>query len=432
MPPKKQKKSSPVNSGGSTTVLPDVKPQKNAKKTKPKINPEDLPSQAKIEEKLTTARIGLLIREPFFGSMATRLKLIRDDDMPTAATDGRNFYYNLEFIAGLTIKETEFLFGHEVLHNVFEHHLRKSYPDGENIESDKKEKQRHHLAWNIACDYAVNEILIESKIGDKIEHTLYDEKYKGWCAEQIYDDLMKNAKTGDLESLAEMLLDEHLDGKDVPEEERQKIKNEIKQSLMDSYQAAAGNVPQGVDRLVKSITSPKISWKEELRQNIQSIKKYDYTFYKPSRKGLYNGVVLPGMKRDEDLDICVAIDCSGSISDDDLRTFLSEISGIMSQYDDYSIRIWSFDTEVYNDETFKSDDSNDITTYQPKGGGGTLFECNWEYMKANEINPRMFIMFTDMQPGSKWGDPDYCEDVIFVAYKAPNIEAPFGRTIHLN
>lgn len=409
---------------GSTVIFPKITSEKKHRipkaKKKKKIDPSKLPDQKTIEEKLITARIGLLMKQPFFGSMATRLKIVRADDMPTAATDGRHFYYNLEFIAGLTLKETEFLFGHEVLHNVFEHHLRK--------------EERIHMLWNIACDYAINDILIESKIGDRIDDTLYDAKYKGMSSEKIYDILYKNADKMDMESLADMVLDQHMDamedqGKGLSEEEKKQIKNEIRESFMASAQSAAGKLPAGIERLVNSLTQPKLSWKELLRQDIQSSIKFDYTFSKPARKGMQSGVVLPGMKKDDALDICVAIDCSGSISKDDLRAFLSEVQGIMHQYDEYVIRVWSFDTKVYNDETFRSDEGGDITTYKAKGGGGTLFECNWEHMRENDITPKIFVIFTDMYPCGGWGDEDYCENTIFVAYKTKDKVAPFGTTI---
>jgi predicted metal-dependent peptidase len=107
-----------------------------------------------IIDKLVTGRIALLLKHPFFGNLATRLKLVNADDWcPTAGTDGRHFYYNTKFIDSLTPKETEFLFGHEVLHNVFEHMLVRI-------------GDRDPQLWNIAADYAVNQILKDANIGD--------------------------------------------------------------------------------------------------------------------------------------------------------------------------------------------------------------------------------------------------------------------------
>ena len=142
----------------------------------------------KIIDKLVTARIALLLKHPFFGNLATRLKLVNADDWcPTAGTDGRHFFYNTKFIDSLTPKEAEFLFGHEVLHNVFEHMLVRI-------------GDRDPQLWNIAADYAVNQILKDSNIGEmpkgkKGENKGFqDDKYKDWPAERIYDDLFKKAK----------------------------------------------------------------------------------------------------------------------------------------------------------------------------------------------------------------------------------------------
>jgi hypothetical protein len=70
--------------------------------------------------------------------------------------------------------------------------------------------------------------------------------------------------------------------------------------------------------------------------------------------------------------------------------------------------------------------------YKIIGGGGTLFECNWEFMMDNEIYPKILIIFTDMRPNKGWGDPYYCDNVIFLGYKSENIIAPFGETITIS
>ena len=141
-----------------------------------------------IIDKLVTARIALLLKHPFFGNLATRLKLVNADDWcPTAGTDGRHFFYNTKFIDSLNPKETEFLFGHEVLHCVFEHMMLRI-------------GDRDPQLWNIAADYAVNQILKDYQIGDmptgkKGENKGFqDDKYKDWTSERIYDDIMKQAK----------------------------------------------------------------------------------------------------------------------------------------------------------------------------------------------------------------------------------------------
>ena len=215
-------------------------------------------------------------------------------------------------------------------------------------------------------------------------------------------------------------------------EELRKIKEEIKDGMMQAAQAAgAGNVPGEIDRMIKELTEPKMSWREIIQQQIQSTIKNDYTFSRPSRKGWHIGAILPGMNYEETIDICIGFDMSGSIGNPQAKEMLSEVKGIMDQYKDFNIKVWCFDTQVYNEQDFTSDTSEDLTSYQLKGGGGTDFVCNWNYMKENDIKPKKFIMFTDGYPWDSWGDPDYCDTVFIIhGYHDKNFEAPFGVTTH--
>ena len=202
--------------------------------------------------------------------------------------------------------------------------------------------------------------------------------------------------------------------------------------MMGAAQAAgAGKVPAEIERMIKELTEPKMNWREILRQQIQSTIKNDYTYIRPSRKGWHTGAVLPGINYDETIDICIGIDMSGSIGNDQAADFLGEVQGIMSEYQDYNIKVWCFDTKVYNEQDFTADNGNELSQYQLMGGGGTDFNANWEYMKEQDITPKRFIMFTDGYPWDSWGDADYC-DTIFVIHSNSdkNLQAPFGATAH--
>jgi predicted metal-dependent peptidase len=380
----------------------------------------------KIYEKLITARVALLLKHPFFGNMATRMKLIDASDWcSTLATDGRNFYYNNEFVDKLTPKSTEFGFAHEVLHNVFDHIGRFNGRDPQ--------------LSNIAADYATNQILKDEKIGEapNFLKIYQNNKYRGWSFEKIYDDLEQNCTKINLSQLGQ-LLDEHLDGNDdgdmhpnrpvLTEEEKKKIREEIKEAMIAASQSA-GNLPEGIKRLIGDFTEPKMDWRQILRMNIQSIVRSNYTFSRPNRKSQHCGAILPGMTQEETIDICVSFDMSGSISNAMARDMLSEVKGIIDEYTDYKLRLWSFDTSVYGYREFTSDNGDEIMDYVPKGGGGTAFEANWSFMKNNEIEPKKFILFTDGYPNSSWGDPDYA-DTIFVIHGNKSIVAPFGQTLY--
>ena len=394
-----------------------------------------------IIDKLTTARVGLLLKAPFFGNMATRMQLIEADEWcPTAATNGRNFYYNTKFVQKLSVKKLEFLFGHEICHCVFDHFGRVG--------------SRDRQLSNIAQDYAVNQILVDERIGEKITEVkiCYDAKYRGMAWEEIYDELYEKAEKISMPDLLKQLgdlLDEHInedgsgpgkEGKDgdkdgkggmpgMTKEEAQQIRDEIKEAMIQSAAAAgAGKTPAGIQRLIKDMTEPKISWRDLVRQEIQSIIRNDYTFSRPSRKGQMSGAILPGMKEATTIDVGICIDMSGSIGEEDATVFLSEVKGIMDQYEDFKINLWCFDTEIYNHKEISQDNSHDLEEYEPQGGGGTDFAVNWEFMKDNGIAPKKFIMFTDGYPCGGWGDENYC-DTIFIVKGNTAAEAPFGQTV---
>jgi len=422
----------------------------------PNITPEQLEEmRVEVYDRIIVARVGLLLRHPFFGNMATRLQILAADDwLPTAAVDGRNLYYNTQFFNAMTNKEIEFVIAHEILHMVFDHLERRG--------------DRNPMLYNIAADYKVNNLLVRDRIGEKpsIVDCFQDFKYDADTSEEIYDKLFEQAKEAgkELQELLDQLdkegemLDEHLDSEDADgeadgdngedkdsnghgtsskrpkysKEELKKIKDEIKENVLSSAQAAgAGNTPAGVQRMIQELTEPKMNWREILQQQIQSIIKSDYTFMRPSRKGWHTGAVLPGMNFDETIDVCVCIDMSGSIGSAQAKIFLSEVKGIMDQYKDYKIKLWCFDTAVYNEQDFTADGGEDLTDYEVYGGGGTDFMANWTYMKENDIQPKKLIMFTDGYAWDSWGDPDYCETVFVIHSNADkNLQSPFGTSVH--
>ena len=412
-------------------------------------NPDITESELKVMredvlDRIIVARVGLLLKHPFFGNMATRLKIQAADDWcPTAAVDGRNLFFNTQFFNAMDNKEIEFVIAHEILHCVFDHLTRR--------------EDRNPVLYNIAADYIVNNLLVRDRIGDnpKLVQCYQDFKYDGWTSEEVYDELFKEAeKNGEefVKQLGEML-DEHVDwegdgdskgpskdgkGKDkkgppkYSKEDMRKIKEEIKESMMSAAQASgAGNIPSEIARMIKDLTEPKMNWREILRQQIQSTIRNDYTFSRPSRKGWHTGAVLPGMNFDTTIDVAVAIDMSGSIGNDQAKDFLSEVKGIMEEYKDYNIKLWCFDTKVYNEQDFSAENGEDLTDYEIFGGGGTEFDCNWNYMKDTDFVPKKFIMFTDGYPWGSWGDEDYC-DTVFVIHSNQNkdLQAPFGTTVH--
>jgi predicted metal-dependent peptidase len=406
-----------------------------------------------VETKLKQAKIKLLFGQPFFGTLIMHLPLVDVTDQgwcPTAAVDGRYIYYNREFLKKLDVDEIQFVLCHEVLHVAFDHLGRRSHRDPK--------------WWNMANDYVINGSLIRDKIGkmptervpvDETDSTgkkttsqrvgLYDEKYVGWTSEAVYDDLEKRKVK------KELTLDVHLelgndgkpgqDGKNGPtirdangneiklsEAELKELREAMKGKILQAANAAAGRMPASLQRLIDELVEPKVNWRDLLKQSIQSCIVDDFTWMRPNRKHMYSGVFLPTLDKDETIDLQVAIDMSGSISDEMARDFISEVYGIMDMYHDFKIGIVCFDTKTYNYKEFTKDTQDELLKYECKGGGGTDFMAFWNFWQEENLEPKLAVVFTDGYPFGTWGPENYAETlwVITEGYKT-KVKPPFGR-----
>jgi predicted metal-dependent peptidase len=416
-------------------VINPTKKRKRSKKFENLVGPTDPKIDNQARERLVAARIGLLLRHSFFGNLATRMKLVNADEWcSTAATDGLKFYYNSRFIMMLKPKEVEFLVGHEVLHVVYDHIGRRG--------------DRDPQIWNIADDYCVNADLKRHKVGQFITTVpcLYESKYDGKPAEEVYDDLMKNVQKISIDDLVDQMIDDHLDGDDgegegqegdsdkegkgrpkkMTPEERERARQEMKQAIIQAAQSAeAGTLPKGVERLIRDATEPVMPWRELIQTNLTSAIRNDYSWMRPSRRSWHMDAIMPGMTPGEEIDVVVSLDMSGSISDKQATAFLGEIAGMMNSFDGYKVHVFCFDTDTYNPQDFDSENMDSIQEYEPKGGGGTDFDCIFDYLKQNAIEPKRLIVFTDGYPCGSWGDPDYC-DTTWIIHGDKNPNPPFG------
>ena len=410
--------------------------------------PESKLSDKEVEDRLISTRINMLLQCPFYGNLACRLEFKDASEWcPTAATDGKYFYYNKDFISALSLPNLVFLWGHEVEHCVYDHFGRRGSKDP--------------MLWNIANDYVVNMDLVEANVGEKITlvDICFDYKYQKWSSEEVYEDLFKQAEEeGRVIDMS--TLDVHLDMGDgddeesggpegnqdgggdndgskgpvrYTDEEKRSIKESFKNATIQAAKAAgAGNLPSGIKRLVNDLVNPQLSWRELLPQQIQSVMRSDYSFNTPSRKGMDSGIWLPGMDREQTIDIAMGMDTSGSMSDAMGRDILSEVKGCMEQYSDFRIHLFCFDTEVHNPQVFTEHNMEEFMDYDIMGGGGTDFDCCYDWFKEEGIVPKKFIMFTDGYPWNSWGDESYCDTLFIVhggGFGGQTPVAPFGITV---
>ena len=407
--------------------------------------PESTKTNKEIEDRLIAARISMLLHCPFYGNLACRLDMKDATDWcPTAATDGKYFYYNRNFVDALSNEELVFLWGHEVEHCVYDHFGRRG--------------DKNPTLWNIANDFVVNMDLVEGSVGKKISlvDICFDYKYRNWSSEEVYDDLFKQAEEeGRIINVS--TLDVHLDMEEGDDEgsgngngddedgnsgkgparytaeEKRQIKEQFKNATMQAARAAGNEkLPSGIKKLVNDLVNPQLSWRELLPQQIQSVVRSDYSFQTPSRKGMDSGIYLPGLEREQTIDVAIGMDTSGSMTGKMARDILSEVKGCMEQYSDFRIHLFCFDTSVHNPQVFTEHNLDEFMEYEVQGGGGTDFECCWNYFKEEGIVPKKFIMFTDGYPWDSWGDETYCDTLFIVhggGYGGKIPEAPFGITV---
>lgn len=400
-------------------------------------------TQMDVLTKLKKARLSLLFNNPFFGSLTMALPLVEADWLPTMAVDGRNIYYNREFVDGMTLAETIFVLCHEVMHVVYDHLGRRGHRDPE-----------YH---NMACDYVINAMLTDEKIGSmptkpvevkqagqpNVQRVgLYDKKYAGWTSEAVYDDLLKRKVK------KQLTLDVHLDlGKDaqsgdkgnskgngipveISEEDLKTLREELKNKVLQSALAAAGKLPAGIARLIDQLVEPQINWRDYLRETIQSQLTSDYSWQRPNRRHHGSDVIFASLVREEEVDVEVSIDMSGSISKEMARDMLSEVVGITQQYHHFNLGVSTFDTKVYNRQTFNSENVEELLEYDPLGGGGTDIAAIFRYYQKHDIRPKLLVVFTDLE-SHDYGPPDYCENVVWVVNNPynRNIVPPFGSWV---
>jgi predicted metal-dependent peptidase len=399
-----------------------------------------------VSTNIAKARLKLLFSQVFFGTLTMQLKLVDATDAgwcPTAAVDGRNIYYNRDFFKDLEVDELVFVFCHEVLHVALDHFGRRAHRDPE--------------WWNMANDYVINAMLINEKIGKMPTKSvpdpnakaagaetsqrvgLYDPKYSGWTSEAVYDDLEKRKVK------KQLTLDVHIEmgddagdkkgkksGQGVPiqvsAEDLKKIREGAKNMVLQAAQAAAGKMPASLRRLVDDLVEPQINWRTLLEQNIQSCITDDFTWTRPNRRHMYSGIFLPTLDKDDTIDLEIAIDMSGSITDAMAKDFISEVHGLMGMYHGFRIGIVCFDTQIYNYQEFTKDSEDELLNYECKGGGGTDFNAFWNYWIEEGLEPKKAVIFTDGFPCGDWGPDNYADTLWIITEGAKTrVKPPFGQ-----
>jgi len=390
-----------------------------------------------VETKLAAARTKLILDQPFLGALVLRLPMqaAQAQWCPTAATDARRFFYNPEYIQALSVDQVQFVLAHEALHCALSHFARRQH----------RQQQR----WDLACDFAINPLLIKEGLTPPPEVNVFIE-YEGMTAEEIYpfiedhpDDepMDKHVYEGEQPSsssssqangtgeTSSTATDDTGGAQPQPltEVERSQLAVQWQQRLAGAAQQAlqAGKLGGSLARLVDHLLQPQLPWRMLLARYMTLTAREDYTYMRPSRRE--GSAILPHL-RSAQLDIIVALDTSGSISDAEMNQCLAEIDALKGQLP-ARVTLLACDAQLAEDcpwiyepwEVF-------APPRQLSGGGGTCFIPVFDYVQQQGLQPDLLVYFTDAEGEFPEKAPHY--PVVWLVKGKHSV--PWGQRIQLN
>jgi len=332
-----------------------------------------------LEGKLLKAKIELMTRSAFISTIALSMQHVITDATRTADVNGAVIRYNPEFLENQTIAQFAGLMAHECWHVAFQHLARR--------------ENRDPIIWNCAGDYIINYML--TKAGFEIPTGgLLDTKYDSdWSTDQVYDDLIKEQKEFDTETLMLDLREESEGGgKKIGVQLDSHVTNIIVRARTQAQMAgkAAGEIPDEIERMIDQLLNPKLPWPVILHKFLDQRVKEEYSWARRNRR--YSTAYMPSLHNYGLGHLTFAIDTSGSIDDDQLQEMLGEIQGIQQVFNPEHMTIIDCDSVIHT--VHEIDQNTDILSLKFSGGGGTSFLPVLDYVKENPT--QALIYFTDL------------------------------------
>jgi predicted metal-dependent peptidase len=339
-------------------------------------------------ERIVSASVLRLRKEsPFFATLALFTNFYCSEILPTAGTDGKDVFFNPDFIRSLPESQVTGLLLHEVLHAALLHPTRRG--------------QREPTLWNIAADIVVNGAIAENGVFELPPGGVRDPKLEHLSVEEIYEIILQNATRYSI-SLLDLL-----DGvpADAPGGSRGEGENGDRfwGGSLDGTQKAAieahwraamqqamviasscksqGSIPAGMDRELGALREAQLDWRSYLWRYLV---KTPTDFMGFDRRFIGRGLYLESLEG-ESVQVFVAIDTSGSIGDEQMRLFLSEVAGILNSYPHLECQLYYVDAHAKGPYEL---DAN-AKFPRPVGGGGTSFvpffdkvSKNWDWQST--------------------------------------------------
>lgn len=354
---------------------------------------------------LSKAKIHLMSKpdSAFFTTICFSMKHIWDDSIPTACTDGKEIRYNPQFFMALTYEEQVFLILHESMHVAYLHMTRLG--------------NRIHSRWNAACDYVINLQLVDR--GYKMPSCgLLDQQYRDMSADQVYK-LLPDNPPNDMEDI-----------RPCPNGTEEQLTADVQDILVRAAIASKmagnkpGSIPSDIEIYLDKLLNPKLPWTRLLQRYLSSFSKNDYTFRKPNRR-FFPKYHMPTLYGEKLIDLAIAVDTSGSVSDEEFKAFITEVASILRMMKPDKITLLQFDTAIKSINKVRN--VKELETLKFTGRGGTLIHPVLDW--AEKTRPQLLLIFSDGGfTFRRISDPG--NNILWVIHNNANWKAPFGRVIH--
>jgi predicted metal-dependent peptidase len=347
-------------------------------------------NQHEVERKVGKAKALLILDHPFFGTAVSKRPIRYTNIIPTAAMSATGqMMMNPEWVEPLTVKNIMFLMAHEAMHYMLAHALRR--------------KHRDHSAWNVACDKVINDTLIEAKVGDFIDGGVTLTDARNYASEELYDESDNDAGGGIGQDIGDAV---DSDGKTLDESQVHQLEAQAKIDAIQSAKAAkaTGKLPASIERMIDDMVNVTTPWHEKLERYMNSKVKDGYSWNRPNRRFIGQGVYLPGTDYVSRMgEIVIAVDTSGSLQSEELAYFNAHINRILETCLPEKVTVLYCDYDIGGEVEYTPDDLP--ITLKPVGGGGTSFKPVFKWLDDYDGEVECLVYFTD-----GWGDQDEIEE----------------------
>ena len=372
-----------------------------------------------VQRKVSKAKALLILDHPFFGTAVSRRPIQYGDEVPTAGMSATGqIMLNPEWVEPLTVKNIMFLLAHEAMHYMLSHALRRQHRD--------------HRAWNVACDKVINDTLIDAKVGTFIDGGVTLEDARFGASEQFYDENDDDMGDGGIGEDVGDIVDEN--GQPLDDATVQQLQTQAKIEAIQNAKLAkqTGKLPESIERLVEEMINVVTPWHEKLERYMSAKIRDGYSWNRPNRRFVGQGMYLPGYDYVPRMgEVVIAVDTSGSLDSKELALFQGHINRIVDTCTPEKITVLYCDYAIGGTTEYTPDDLPIVL--KPVGGGGTSFKPVFKWLDSYDGDVECLIYFTD-----GWGDQDEL-DQLSITGKIDTVwlttdkeDFPFGEVITFN